>query len=110
VLRVLPRLRHRDGTVVRRVRVPAHVADDPLGERDPDLLVVLELGVAPDALHRPLARGRVALGVELEAEALAEPLVALGPELRPRARDREVDVEENSANQRLSRIQAAVSA
>ena len=48
-------------------------------------------------VDRPLARLAVAGRVEHEAEALAEPPVALGPELRPRAGEREVDVEEDGA-------------
>ena len=52
VLGVLPGPRHLDRALVGRVGVAAHAADDPLGERDPDLLVVLELRVAPDALDR----------------------------------------------------------
>jgi hypothetical protein len=71
VLGVLPRLRHRDRTLVGAVGVAAHAADDPLGERDPDLLVVLELRMALDPLDRSLAGLAVARGVELETEALA---------------------------------------
>ena len=95
VLGVLPGPRHLDRALVGAVGVAAHAADDPLGEGDPDLLVVLELWVALDPLHRPLARLAVARGIELEAEALAQTAIALGTELRPRARDREVDVEED---------------
>src|SRR6185437_2204559 len=75
-----------------------------------EVLGVLELGVALDPLHRPLARLAVAGRVELEAEALAQAAVALGPELRPRAGDREVDVEENGAqHHEASSSQRAVS-
>src|SRR6476619_4639352 len=51
--------------------------------------------VAANALDRLLAGCGVARGIEVEAEALAEPPVSLRPELRPRPGDREVDVEEN---------------
>src|SRR2546423_7200645 len=110
VLGVLPGLRHRDGAIVSRVGVAAHAADDPLCECDPDLLVVLELGVALDALDGPLARRRVARRVELQPEALTESLVPLRPELRPGPGDREVDVEEDGLDhQRASSSQRAVS-
>ena len=110
VLRMLPGLRHRDSALVGRVRTAAHPADDPLRERDPDLLVVLELRVAPDALDGPLACLAVARRVELEAEALAQPLVALGTELRAGLCDREIDVEENCLQHQLaSSSQRAVS-
>ena len=51
VLRVLPSLRHLDRAVVRTVGVTAHPADDPLGERDPDLLVVAEVRMLVEPLH-----------------------------------------------------------
>ena len=97
VLGMLPGARHLERALVRRVGVAAHAADDPLGEGNPDLLVVLELGMALDPLDRLLACLRVARRVELEPEPRAEPLVALRPKLRPGAGDREVDVEENRA-------------
>src|SRR5436309_3150571 len=110
VLSVLPGLRHRDGAIVGRVSVAAHPADDPLGECDPDLLVVLELRVALDALDGPLAGGRVTRRVQLQPKSLAESLVPLGPELRPRPGDRKVDVEEDGLDhQRASNSQRAVS-
>src|SRR4029078_10301953 len=97
VRRVLPGARHLDGAFVGGVGVAAHAPNDPLGERDPDLLVVLELRVAADALDRLLAGCCVARGIEVEGEALAETAVPLRPELRPWPRDREVDVEEDRA-------------
>ena len=110
VLGVLPGPRHLDRALVGAVGVAAHAADDPLGEGDPDLLVVLELGMALDPLDRPLARLAVARRVELEAEALAQAAVALGAELRPGPGDREVDVEENCSQHHVaSSSQRAVS-
>ena len=59
---------------------------------------------------RLLAGRRVARRVELEPEARAQPLVALGPELRPGPGDREVDVEEDGAQHHAaSSSQRAVS-
>ena len=95
VLRVLPEPGHLDREVARRVRVAAHPADDPLGEREPELLVVAQLGMPLERLDRGRARLGVARRVELEPVALAEPPVALGAEVRPRLGEREVDVEEN---------------
>ena len=40
---VLPGVGHLRGAGVR-VADPSHALDDPLGEEDPDLLVMLELG------------------------------------------------------------------
>jgi hypothetical protein len=42
--------------------------------------------------------------VERQSEALAEPTVALRPEIGSRLRDREVDVEDNCAQHRAARI------
>ena len=52
---------------------PAHALDDPLREEDPDLLVVVELGVPLQRRERGAARFVVARGIELEAVPLAEP-------------------------------------
>src|SRR5438105_15651381 len=95
MVRVRPCLRHLDGAVVGRVRIAAHAADDPLRERDPDLLVVVELRMTLERRDRGLARLLVARGVEYEPMPLAEPPIALGTELRSRPREREVDVEED---------------
>ena len=97
MLGVFPGPRHLDRALVRRVGVAAHATDDPLGEGDPDLLVVLELRMAPDALDRLLTGIAIARRVELEPEARAQPPVALRSELRARPSDREVDVEEDRA-------------
>ena len=67
------------------------------GEEDPDLLVVLELRVALERRERVATRFVVAGRIELEAVPPAEPLIPLRAEVRPRLRDREVDVEDNGA-------------
>ena len=59
VLGTLPRARHLDGARVR-VAGAAHPLDDPLGEEDPDLLVVVELGMPLQRRDRLAARGVVA--------------------------------------------------
>src|SRR5205085_9585272 len=87
--------RHR--AVVRPLAVAAHAADDPLRERDPDLLVVLELRVPLERLDGRRPRLLVAGRVEAEAELRAAAAIALGPELRARLGQREVDVEEDRA-------------
>jgi hypothetical protein len=95
VVRVLPGARHLDGALVRPVGVAAHAADDLLREEHPDLLVVVELRVPLEGPHGMCARLTVALGIEIQAEPLAEAPVALGTQIRARLGDREVDVEEN---------------
>ena len=60
VLVLLPGARDLDGAVVGRVGVAAHAADDALGEAEPDLVVVLELGMAAEIDERGVARGLVA--------------------------------------------------
>jgi hypothetical protein len=45
VLGVLPGPRHLERKFGGPLRVPAHAADDALGERDPDLFVVAEIGM-----------------------------------------------------------------
>ena len=79
------------------VGVAAHAADDVLGERDPDLLVVDELGVRAQILERGEPGGLVASRVEVEPVGGADPPVRLRPELRPGPREREIDVEEHRA-------------
>ena len=103
VVGVLPGARHLGGAGVR-VADPAHALDDPLGEEDPDLLVVVELRVPLERRERGAARLVVARRVELEAVPRAEPPVALGPEVGPRLRDREVDVEDNGAQPHLPSV------
>jgi hypothetical protein len=56
---------------------------------------VLELRVLTEIEDRRGTRLQVALGVELEAEALAGLLVAAGPEQGPGLGEGEVDVEED---------------
>jgi hypothetical protein len=87
--------RFRDRPHARAVAVAAHPADDVLGEADPDLLVVVELGVVLEVLERGGARLRVPSRVERKAKALARGPVAVGPEQGAGLRDREVDVEED---------------
>ena len=48
----LPATDDLDGAGARAVGVAAHAADDVLGERDPDLLVVHELRVHPQVVER----------------------------------------------------------
>ena len=71
--------------------MPTH---DLLGEGDPDLLVVDELGVVLDLVDRREPRLLVASRVEREPVPLAEPPVPVGPQLGPGPKEREVDVEQ----------------
>ena len=100
VLVPLPGARDLDRAGVRRVGVPAHAAHDPLGEAEPDLVVVLELGVAAEIDESGVAGRLVAARLQPEPVALAGADVALRPELRSRPREREVDVEEDRAEHR----------
>src|SRR6266550_720011 len=95
VLVLLPAARDLHGAVIGRVGVAAHAADDALGEAEPDLVVVLELGMAAELDESRVAGGLVASGLEGEPMALAGADVPLRPELRSRPRQREVDVEED---------------
>ena len=97
VLVPLPAARDLDRAGVGRVGVSAHAADDALGEAKPDLVVVLELGMAAKIDEGGVASRFVAAGLEHEPVALAGADVALGPELRAWPREREVDVEEDGA-------------
>src|SRR5205807_8313861 len=94
--------RHRDGALVRALGVAAHAADDPLRERNPDLVVVLEFRMPLQRRHCGLARGCVTRRVEGEPVALAEPPVPLRPELWTGPDEREVDVEEDGAKRHPS--------
>ena len=79
-----------------RARAAAtHALHDLLRERDPQLLVVDEVGVSLEVLDRGPSRIVVPLGLEAQAMAGADPAVALRPELRPGPEQREVDVEQN---------------
>ena len=71
VVRVLPGARHLDRAAVR-VADAAHALDDALCEAHPDLLVVVELGMAMEVGERRPARVVVPGRVELEAVPLAE--------------------------------------
>ena len=51
----LPATCDLDGAGVGRVGLPAHASDDPLGEAEPDLVVVFELGVAAQIDERGVA-------------------------------------------------------
>ena len=53
VMCVAPRSLHLAGGGVG-VADPAHPLDDPLGEEDPDLLVVVELGMPPSVVKAAL--------------------------------------------------------
>src|SRR5581483_556762 len=86
---------HLDRAVARAGPAAAHPLDDPDGELDPDLLVVVELGVPLQVGHGRRPRLLVAGRVEVEPEARAEPPIAVRAEVRARLGDREVDVEED---------------
>src|SRR4029453_8069170 len=73
----------------------AHSSNDLFGECDPDFLVVDEVPLSTQLLDRRDARLGIARGVERQPVPLAETPVALGAELGPWAKEREVDVEEN---------------
>ncbi len=97
-----------DRARARALGVAAHAADDVLGERDPDLLVVHELGVHPQVGEGRDPRRLVASGIEAEAVRVPHALIRIGPELGPGPREREVDVEEDGAQHRPSiRAEAA---
>ena len=73
----------------------AHPADDLLGERDPELVVVGVVGVTLERVERRRPRLLVQLRVEPEPVPLADLAVALRPELWPGPGEREVDVEDD---------------
>src|SRR5205085_1272804 len=102
VLCVLPGAGHLDGAAVR-VAVAAHAFDDALGEEDPDLLVVLELRVALERRKGRPPRVLVACRIERQPVPGAEPRIALGPEVGPRPRDREVDIEDHGTEHGVRR-------
>ena len=96
----LPAADDLDGAGARAVGSAAHATDDVLGERDPDLLVVLELGVHPQVGEGRDPRLLVALRVEAEPVRVPHPPVRIGPELRPGPREGEVDVEQDGPQHR----------
>src|SRR5688500_12838205 len=95
VLGVEPALGDRLGHLADPRPLAAHAAHDVLREANPDLLVVLELGMVAQVLDGGDARLGIARGIEGQPVALARSPVAVGPEQRPRLDEREVDVEEN---------------
>ena len=106
----LPAPHHVDRAGTAPRGVAAHPADDVLGEGDPDLLVVHELGVRPADPSSAASRAvLVARRVEVEPVRRADAPVRLRPELGPGPREREVDVEENRA-QHAPRIGTAADA
>ena len=72
VLVQLPALRDVDGARVRRGLHAAHAEHDALGEREPDLVVVVELGVPLEMHERRVARLVEARRVERQPVALAD--------------------------------------
>ncbi len=90
---------HRAG--VRSLGVASHPPDDLLGERDPDLVVVLELRMALERRVRGEPGRLVPLRVERQAVPLAEPPVSLRAELGTGQREGEVDVEEDGPDHGL---------
>ena len=95
VLRREPAVGDRLGNRAARLALTAHPADDVLGEAEPDLLVVLELGVLLQVEDRGGARLGIALRVEVEAEPLPRIVIPARPEQGPRLGEGEVDVEED---------------
>ena len=79
----LPAAHHVGRACPRAVGVAAHAADDVLGERDPDLLVVHELGVRPQIVEGREPCRLVAAGIE--AEPVSSPRDGT-PRARARAR------------------------
>src|SRR5437764_878275 len=94
VVGALPGARHLHRARIR-VAGAAQALDDPLREEHPHLLVVVELRVALQRRDRVPAGLVVAVRGEVEAEVRPEPAIALGPEVRARLREREVDVEDD---------------
>src|SRR5882757_370473 len=82
VLMVDPAARQLERHVLRHGARAAHADDDALRERDPDLLVVVELRMALQLEESRSARRFVAGHLEREAVALAAAHVALGHQLR----------------------------
>lgn len=96
MMRVRPRPFHlaRGGVGVTR---SAHALDDPLREADPNLLVVVELGMPLEVDERRAPRVVVAPRVERQPMARAQARIALRSEIRSRFREGEVDVEHDGA-------------
>jgi hypothetical protein len=95
VLGLQPAIGDGDRDLATALPLAAHAADDVLREADPDLFVVVELGMVLKIEKRGRAGVRIAGGIELQSEAPSRVAVALRTEERPWLHDREVDVEEN---------------
>src|SRR5690242_13759706 len=95
VLVPLPAARDLDRALVRGGRLSSHAANDPLREREPDLVVVLEVGMAFERGQRRLPSLLVTGRVEREPVSRSGAHVSLRPELGPGTGEREVDVEED---------------
>ncbi len=100
VLVSLPLAHHVGRALPGAVRVATHAANDLLRERDPDLVVVDEAGFALQRLDGSGACVLVATRIEREPVSLPHAPIPLGPELRTRSKEREIDVEENRAKHR----------
>ena len=98
----LPLADDLDGTVAGGAGLPTHATNDALGERDPDLLVVCELGVVLEVLERAEPGVVVGRRVERETVPRPHPPIAVRAELRARPREREVDVEEHRLEHQAS--------
>jgi hypothetical protein len=103
VLRMQPAVRDLLGKGAHVLTGATHPAHDVLREADPDLGVVLELGMVLQVLDGGDPGVVVALSVENEPEAVPGGAVALRTEQRPRLRQREVDVEEDGLERRAGR-------
>jgi hypothetical protein len=92
---LLPGAHELRGARARSLALAAHPAHDLLGERDPDLVVVLVVGMALQRVERIEPGLLVALRVEHEPVPLADLAIALRAELGAGPGEREVDVEED---------------
>src|SRR5438874_1881425 len=95
VLVQFPAARDLDRAIVRGGRCSPHAENDPLGEREPDLVVVLEVRVALERGQRRLPSFLVTGRIEREPVSRSRAHVSLRPELGPGTGEREVDVEED---------------
>jgi len=98
----LPAARDVDGARVRRGLLPAHAEHDALGEREPDLVVVVELRVPLEMLERRVTRVSEAGCIERQPVPHSGAHVALRAELRARLCEREIDVEEDGPDDHAS--------
>ena len=100
VLVPLPLAHHVHCARPRSVGPAPHPAHDVLRERDPHLLVVHEIASPLQLLDRSEPRPVVPPRIEHKPVPLPKPPVPLGPQLRPRPKQGEVDVEKNRAQHR----------